>query len=251
MRRPAAVVCLIVVWTDCRQNGGASHPLRFGPESKPEMSNAASADRLQALLDEGAQEADQAYSALLAQASNRLLKLTRRMLRGYPQLRRWEETDDVFQSAALRLHRALSEVRPPSVAAFWGLAAIQIRRVLIDLARHHFGPEGAAAHHHSDGLAPPAHAHSGSARLAAVERASRDNRPETVQEWTELHEAIERLDPAQREVFDLVWYAGLPQAEIAGLVGVSLPTVQRRWYAAQLQLYELLGGEPPELERGI
>jgi hypothetical protein len=37
-----------------------------------------------------------ARDRLLERAGQRLLALTRRMLRGYPHLRRWEQTDDVF-----------------------------------------------------------------------------------------------------------------------------------------------------------
>ena len=87
--------------------------------------------QLQALLDQGN---DQAYEELLGLASVRLQKLARKMLRDFPKLRRWEQTDDIFQSAALRLHRSLSEVKPESVRQFFGLAATQIRRTLIDLA---------------------------------------------------------------------------------------------------------------------
>ena len=106
----------------------------------------ANATQLQALLDEGD---DAAYGELLSIASTRLHKLARKMLRDLPQLRRWEQTDDVFQTAAIRLHRSLSEVKPESVRQFFGLASTQIRRTLINLARHHYGPEGQAANQES------------------------------------------------------------------------------------------------------
>jgi hypothetical protein len=44
------------------------------------------------------------------------------MLRNYPHLKRWEQTDDVFQRAALRLYRSLGEVQPASPREFFGLA---------------------------------------------------------------------------------------------------------------------------------
>jgi RNA polymerase sigma-70 factor (ECF subfamily) len=107
--------------------------------------------QLQALLDLAAEGSDEAYGELLSQASERLLKLTRRMIRDFPRLRRWEQTDDVFQTAAMRFYRSLGEVKPDSVRGFFGLATTQIRRTLIDLARQHFGPEGLGAKHHTDG----------------------------------------------------------------------------------------------------
>ena len=70
--------------------------------------------------------------------------------------------------------------------------------------------------------------------------------PETLEAWAYFHAAIEDLDEPECEVFSLVWYGGLPQKEIAGLLNVSVPTVQRRWYRAQVQLYEALQGQSPE-----
>ena len=207
----------------------------------------ASTAQLQALLDKGAGGADSAYNVLLSQASDRLLRLTKKMLRAYPHLQRWEQSDDVFQSAAMRLYRSLAEVRPATVAAFWGLATMQIRRTLIDLARHHFGPEGAAAHHHSDaGKVAASHVEQAAHQLSP----SRECRPDSLHEWSEFHELVDRLPADERDIFHLVWYAGLPQKDIAELLHVSLPTVQRRWYAAQLRLFELMQGERPADDEG-
>ena len=92
-----------------------------------------------------------ARNEVIQHACQRLEVLTRRMLRHYPRLRRWEQTDDVLQNALLRLHRSLATIQPGSPRQFYGLAATHIRRELVDLfIRHHFGPEGAAAKHHTD-----------------------------------------------------------------------------------------------------
>src|SRR3954469_15290100 len=88
----------------------------------------------------------EAREELLRALGHWLENLARRMLRGYPQVRRWAETGDVLQNALLRLLRALEVVRPESTRDFFNLAAVQIRRELIDLARHFQGPQGEAAH---------------------------------------------------------------------------------------------------------
>lgn len=180
--------------------------------------------------------AEQARGQLIRHAGNRLETLTRRMLRQYPRLRRWEQTADVFQNAVLRLHRALETVRPESIGQFYGLAATQIRRELIDLARHHFGPLGPAARHHSDGGNELAH---------AATPAERTGEPATLGEWTEFHEMVQQLPDDERTVFDLLWYEGLSQVEAAKVLSVSDRTIKSRWRNAKIHLKSLLDGELP------
>ena len=57
--------------------------------------------QFQQLLDGWAAGDEVARCRLLESAGQRLMKLTRRMLSNYPHLRRWEQTDDVFQNAVL------------------------------------------------------------------------------------------------------------------------------------------------------
>lgn len=180
--------------------------------------------QLQALLDQGDETA---FGELLSIASTRLHKLTRRMLRDFRRLRRWEQTDDVFQTAALKLHRSLSEVKPESVSQFFGLAATQIRRTLIDLARHHFGPEGHGAKHESG----TDNDHTGNA-----------DSPESLASWAEFHEQVDNLPNDEREVFQLLWYSGTTQREAAELLNISERTVLRRYYRAKLTLRDALRG---------
>jgi len=189
-----------------------------------------STTQLQALIDKGD---DQAYGELLTLASSRLHTLARKMLREFPRLRRWEETDDVFQAAVLRLHQSLSEVRPSSAKDFLSLAATQIRRTLIDLARHHYGPEGPGAKHESD---------------ADNEQYCEADSPEKLAAWAEFHQQVEQLADQEREVFQLLWYAGSTQREAAELLGISERTVLRRYYRARLALKDSL---PESNEQGL
>jgi RNA polymerase sigma-70 factor (ECF subfamily) len=190
-------------------------------------------DRLQA-GDEAARK------ELLESACERLRRLTRTMLRDYRRLKRWEETDDVLQNALVRLYRALQQVTPATPRDFYRLATLQIRRELIDLARHHYGPEGHGGHHESLGGEGEA-----DTRPAPYEAADATHSPGRLAEWAEFHEEVANLPEEEREVFDLVWYQGLTHAEAAELLGVSTKTVQRRWHAACLTLHEKLGGQLP------
>ena len=200
--------------------------------------------QLQAILDKASEGDTDAYGELIAGAAERLLKLTRRMLRNYPHLRRWEQTDDVFQTAVMRLYRSLAQLRPESVRGFFGLATTQIRRTLIDLARHHFGPEGQGAKHETN--VGSANSHGG----IVENKPDTGDQPETLETWACFHEAVDALPADGKEVFQPLWYGGLPQKEIANLLGISVPTVQRRWYEAQLHVYKAMRGEQPPIEEG-
>ena len=181
---------------------------------------------------------DEARNEVISHACDRLETLTRRMLRHYPRLRRWEQTGDVLQNAVLRLHRSLATVRPESPGQFYGLAAVQIRRELIDLARHHFGPEGMGVHHHTD------RAGRAGEDGPVANREDPAAEPATLAEWTEFHEKVQRLPEPEREVFDLLWYEGLTQGEAASVLGVTERTVKNRWRSAKLELQRLLGEGP-------
>lgn len=195
------------------------------------------------LLRAGADGIDAVYDDLLGYAGDRLHALSRRMLRSYPRLRRWEQTDDIFQTAALRLHQSLAEVRPESPAQFMGLAATQIRRTLIDLVRYHFGPEGKHSRHQSDAHNPN---NMESAGLVQRRTAMTDE-PETLEQWLRFHKGVESLPLEERQVFEAIWYGNLTQQQVSDLYKLSVSTVKRRMRSVRLRLGELL--EEEMLER--
>jgi RNA polymerase sigma-70 factor (ECF subfamily) len=184
---------------------------------------------------------DSARAALLECAGDRLTRLARKMLKGYPGVGRWEQTDDVLQNALVRLDRALKAVAPPTARDFFRLAAAQVRRELIDLARRYSGPEGLGAHHSTRaGMGGVDHS-----EAVPSEPSDTSQDPGRLASWTEFHRRIEALPEEDREVFDLLWYQGLTQGEAAAVLGVSERTVNRRWIAARLRLNEALAGQLP------
>ena len=140
----------------------------------------------------------------------------------------------------VRLHRALANVRVESVRHFFNLAAVQIRRELLDLAKHHFGPEGAGANHHTDGI--PADDGGGSLH-------DRADKPVDVSGWNEFHGHIEQLPETDQEIVNLLFYEGLTQEEAAGVVGISLRTLKRRWQDAKFRLHEVLNRDQQRRSR--
>ena len=163
---------------------------------------------------------------LIEHSCERLRNLARKMLRRYPKVRRWEETDDVFVEAVTRLDRALATVEIQSPRHFYNLAATHIRRVLIDLARRYYGSEGLGRHHDTTAGNP------GEDAPPRYEPADASGEPASLMEWTEFHEAVGRLPADEQEVFNLLWYEQLTHEQAAEVLGVTARTVRRRWQDA-------------------
>lgn len=202
-----------------------------------QSSSLGSDTQLQNLINRGLNGDSTANDDLLAHACERLLRLTRKMFHAYPSLRRWEQTDDVFQNSMLRLHDALAAKQVTSVRHFFNLAGLQVRRELIDLGRHHYGPQGAAKKHHTD------HQPSDNQDGALYDQA---DEPEDLTSWSEFHAEVEKLPEEEQEVVNLLYYEGLSQEESAELLGISISTVKRRWHSARLKICEALSSERTE-----
>src|SRR5215813_10970385 len=101
--------------------------------SAPEPNTLWLHDRVERLRD-GDRDAG---NELLQAVAGRMERLARRMLRDFPKVRPGADTGDVVNGAMLRVINALRDVRPGSTREFAGLAALQVRRELLDLARYH------------------------------------------------------------------------------------------------------------------
>lgn len=197
---------------------------------------------LQRCLERLQQGDEAARNDLLAGVCERMGQLAHVMLKDFGRLKRWEETGDVVQNALVRLSRTLQQVTPASLRDFYRLATLQIRRELIDLVRHYYGPEGPARRHHSNsGDRDADHSHQ-----PAYDRPDSGDGPTRLAVWREFHEQVHALPEEEQEIFDLIWYQGLTHAQAAALLNISTKTVQRRWHAACLTLHEALHGEMPE-----
>ena len=131
----------------------------------------------------------------------------------------------------------LGTVQPESPRDFYNLAAAQIRRVLIDLARRYYGPEGLGSHHDTAAGKPDGDAQQ------KYEKADASGEPSGLAQWTEFHEQVEALPEEVREVFNLLWYEQLGQEEAAEVLGVTTRTIRRRWQEARYRLQKACLGE--------
>ena len=206
--------------------------------SAPDSSNSSdstgptSAVVVQRLLDMLAAGHPEASRQLLDVSIERLRQLSRKIMADIPGVSRWEDTDDLLQNGAVRLWKALENHHPPTPLDYFRLAATVIRRELIDLSRHYFGPHGLAANLARSWVKD-------GERLAAPVESSPDETydPQRLGRWTEFHEYVERLPDEDRALFDLLWYQGLALVEAAELLGAAERTTRRRWKTVRVNLY--------------
>lgn len=173
-----------------------------------------------------------ARDELIRAFQRRLELLARKMTAREPRVARWADAEDVLQNSLLRLLRALKSVSPESTKAFFGLAAEQMRRELLDLARHHYGPQGHAANHES--VAPQ------DGDRSAVDPAAPDASSRDIERWGRFHEEVEQLPVREREMVGLLFYHGWTQAEAAELFQVDVRTVRRWWESALATLHRAM-----------
>jgi RNA polymerase sigma factor (TIGR02999 family) len=114
---------------------------------------------------------------------------------------------------------------------FIGVAARQMRRILVDYARQHNAGKrgGTPAKVDLDGLAGNFDAGKSDEILAVHESISR----------------LEELDPQQAQIVELRYFGGLTVEETAETLGVSPRTVKRDWAVALAWLRAELSGSQP------
>jgi RNA polymerase sigma factor (sigma-70 family) len=184
------------------------------PDLPPTMAFDGDWQRLSDRLAKGDRDA---LGECLQATSVRLSRLARQMLTDFPTVRRWADTDDVLQNTLMRLYRVLKQWTPDSREDFFQMAATQMRRALLDLARFYCRREKAGLRGPGDPV---------------------DDVPEQVESssemrrWQSFHEAVERLPAQEREVVALQYYHDWPVRQIAEFLKISERTVIRRWQAA-------------------
>lgn len=157
----------------------------------------------------------------------RMKAAVRTQLADFRRLREFETSDDIVQNATVRLLKAFDAVGPESVFDIHGLSALVIRRELINLTRHYFGPQG----HGTNTITV------GDSRIDGV------TEDDSTDPWAAIHvhEAVETLDAEMRVVVDLMFYQGLTQEQAAEVLGIGVATVRRRWRQARAILGSALG----------
>jgi RNA polymerase sigma factor (TIGR02999 family) len=143
------------------------------------------------------------------------------------------DTHDLIHEAFLRLIDQ-RRVDWQSRSHFFAIAAQSMRRILVDHARHR-----------------AARRHGGDMRHLALEEVA-DLSLHAGEDLVAVDEALTELAQENEElarIVELRFFGGFEHDEIAALLGVSNPTVRRRWRLAKAWLYRRLSGQ--EVPAGV
>lgn len=195
---------------------------------------------LQDLLDnlQRGENVEAIKDQLVSRVFLRLQQLAHRMLYAYDRQKLDEETNGLVAEAYLRLNRSLEDLKPETVRQFFGLAALQMRRHLLDKLRAIHG-RGEMKRPKITSLTPESP--DGSAIQLGVAAA------ENAFDGTSIDvlASLDKLEERQRECLVLQHWYGFTHQDIASLMGVSTKTVQRMTNLAFIQLNELLKSYRP------
>jgi RNA polymerase sigma-70 factor (ECF subfamily) len=189
-------------------------------------------EEIDRLLQRAAEGDPQGLGMLLARHRRRLRRMV--MLRLDRRLQGRIDPSDVIQEAYLEAATRLAEyLRNPSMPFFLWLRFLTSQK-LVTLHRHHLGVQmrdpclEVALDH---GLLPEA----SSAALAA-QLLGHDTRPSEAAIRAEMRirvqEALDRMDPLDREILAMRHFEQLSRAEIARVLAISEPAAGKRYIRA-------------------
>jgi RNA polymerase sigma-70 factor (ECF subfamily) len=186
----------------------------------------------------------QALAALFDRYRERLHKMVR--LRLDRRLSGRIDTSDVLQDAYLDVARRFSEyVAAPNVPFFIWLRSLTGQR-LVDIHRHHLGAEMRAAGRevslHRGALPAASSISLAQQLLAGLTSPTQAAIREELQ--LRLQEALNSMDPVDREVVVLRHFEELTNVETAEILGIEPPAASKRYIRALRRLKAILDAVP-------
>jgi RNA polymerase sigma-70 factor (ECF subfamily) len=170
--------------------------------------------QLHQLLEQLHQGGDLAEQALIDHTFKRLRFLVRKILhQEFPRLEGVHKSASIPNETALPLLKSLRDAQPKNPLEFFGFAGLQIRRILLELARRH-------------------DEHTGLPNRAplpdALDLHDPSSDPVGLAICSEFHENVDRLPPQEREVVH--WRAfGIAQKEVSRIWQRALMHLSDFW----------------------
>jgi RNA polymerase sigma factor (sigma-70 family) len=175
-----------------------------------------------------------ARRAILERAYHRLMRIAGTVFHeDFRSLRDRHDVESVVSVLWIRLVAALEKTQPETPENFFGLVFVHVRHALLDLARSQRRDDARRCNGHLDA--------GQSEEPPAFDPADSSQDPARLALLTEVHQQVATLPDDERTVFDLRYYGGYSQAEIAQLLGLHPRKVSRLWYAATSRLARGMG----------
>jgi RNA polymerase sigma-70 factor (ECF subfamily) len=200
-------------------------------------------------LVERARSGDQqALEEIFTRHRDRLRRMVETRLDG--RLRARVDASDVIQDAYLKIAGRLGDyLANPTLPLFLWMRLV-VGEQLINLHRHHLGARMRDAGREVT-LARPALPAAGSEALAAQllgQHTSPTEAAVRAERLLRLQEAINALDPTDREVLALRHFEQLSRAETAQVLGIGEDAAAKRYVRALKRLKDALAGLPGGLD---
>lgn len=186
-----------------------------------------------------------AANELVRRAQSRFNLLAAQMYRGYPNIRKIGDVDDVTQRGWMRLLHTLKQTRPTDTKGFFVLVNVHLTRVLLDMAR-----EAKALKNQTVSLEVVG-AGVGSGSRYPVTDADAEKELKDIEKWERFHVGVLQLPQELKEVVCLRFYDDRPFSEIATILGRHERTIRRWWADACLLIRAYVNGaDGPEANAG-
>jgi RNA polymerase sigma factor (sigma-70 family) len=173
---------------------------------------------------------DAARRLLLERAHSRVVRIAATILRrDFPALHHRHELESVVSETWLRLESSLQAIHPQTVDDFFGLVVVKTRQALLDMVRRQQRADR--------GRRPSVDGGRSDAQVFA-DPGDTTHEPGRLALLTEFHEQVTGLAADERRVFELLYYGGLSQSEIARITRLHPRKVCRLWFSATQRLSE-------------
>jgi RNA polymerase sigma factor (sigma-70 family) len=190
---------------------------------------------LQNLIDRLRRGDEQARHELLQRAHDRSLRIAAKLFQeDFPALHGRHDLESVLSELWIRLVQALEATQPETVDGFFGLVFQKVRQVLLDMAMRQRQGDARIQEGPIDPGEPVA--------LANYDQPDTTFDPDRLALLTEFHQQVELLPVDERRVFELCYYGGYSQVEVALMLDLHKKQVSRLWLAATGRLARWLDG---------
>jgi RNA polymerase sigma-70 factor (ECF subfamily) len=204
-------------------------------------------ERTEALLERAASGDQEALGELFRMHRERLLRMIR--MRLHPRMRGRVDASDVFQEAQLEAFARLRDFLADRPMPFFLWLRFLAGQKVVQLHRHHLGAQRRDARREVRlRSGPMPEASSASLAQSLMGNITAPSRAAMRAEFrTRLEEALNMMDPVDREVLSLRHFEQLSSAEVAQELGLKESAASKRYIRGMRKLKEILdtlpGGE--------